>query len=171
MTATASEEDTARAESYLIEYNHHACHITEFGAAPEVATPRPSDVRALAAEFAAVRAPLLERMAKLEAVAELSRQLVVSAILVGPTLYYDANRLGAALHALDALTTAGNDPNPRAWACCGHPERNHNGSCSGIGSCYGIANGVHCGCTVTVDDGWRRGGGATLDAPTTTEPR
>ena len=65
MTATANEEDTARAESYLIEYNHHACHITEFGAAPEVATPRPSDVRALAAQFAAVRAPLEARIAEL----------------------------------------------------------------------------------------------------------
>ena len=67
MTATANEEDTARAESYLIEYNHHACHITEFGAAPEVATPRPSDVRALAAKFAAVRAPLEARIAELAA--------------------------------------------------------------------------------------------------------
>ena len=106
MTATANEEDTARAESYLIEYNHHACHITEFGAAPEVATPRPSDVRALAAKFAAVRAPLLERMAKLEAavVSLHSKWKAGDAQGCLPGLWLALHDLGD-LIALDALTT------------------------------------------------------------------
>ena len=80
---------------------HYGLAITGWGAVNQ----RLPDASLIVALRNAAAAGMLERMAKLEAVAELSRQLVVSAILVGPTLYYDANRLGAALHALDALTT------------------------------------------------------------------
>ena len=95
--------------------------------------------------YQAERTALLERIAELEDVAEAAK-----AHLDGSRYAPGKPDLCSALKALDALTTKGNGPNPRAWACCGHPERNHNGSCSGIGSSYGIANGVHCGCTVTV---------------------